>query len=144
MDVRLERLPAMRAAHVHVFSESPEEDAWRKMEAWAEPRGLLDEGVGTRIFGRNIYPTDEPEPYGYEFFLTIGPNVETGSEIEVVEVQGGLHAVLRFEDLDNMGEAWERMLDWREQVRPYRLAEGGARLVRRIRGEPDPAGEGSK
>jgi hypothetical protein len=40
MEVRLERLPAMRVAHVHAFSESPEEDAWRKMEAWAGPLGL--------------------------------------------------------------------------------------------------------
>lgn len=124
IDVRLERLPAMRAAHVHVFSESPEEDAWRKMEAWAEPRGLLGEGARTRIFGRNTYPTDEPEPNGYEFFLTVGPDAEAGGEIDIGEIPGGLYAVLGFRRLDNIGEAWERMWDWREQVRPCRLAEG--------------------
>ena len=112
MDVRLERLPAMRAAHVHVFSESPEEDAWRKIEAWAEARGLLGEGAGTRIFGRNTYPTDEPEPYGYEFFLTVGPDAEAGGEIDIGEIPGGLYAVLGFRRLDNIGEAWERMWDW--------------------------------
>ena len=112
MDVKLERLPTMRAAHVHVFSESPEEDAWRKMEAWAEARGLLGEGAGTRVFGRNTYPTDEPEPYGYEFFLTVGPDVEAGEEIDIDEIPGGLYAVLGFKGLDNIGEAWERMWDW--------------------------------
>jgi DNA gyrase inhibitor GyrI len=112
MEVRLERLPAMRAAHVHAFSESPEEDAWRKMEAWAGPLGLLEEGSGTRVFGRNTYPTTEPESYGYEFFLTVGPDVEPGDGIDLREIPGGLYAVLRFEGLDNMGEAWERMWDW--------------------------------
>ncbi len=102
----------MRAAHVHAFGESPEEDAWRKMEAWAGPQGLLEEVSGTRVFGRNTYPTTESEPYGYEFFLTVGPDVELGEGIDVYEIPGGLCAVLRFEGLDNIGEAWERMWDW--------------------------------
>ena len=112
MEVRLERLPAMRAAHVHAFGESPEEDAWRKMEAWAGPQGLLKEGSGTRVFGRNTYPTTEPEPYGYEFFIKVGPDVELGEGIDVYEIPGSPYAVLRFEGLDNIGEAWERMWDW--------------------------------
>jgi effector-binding domain-containing protein len=112
LEVRLERLPAMRAAHVHAFSESPEEDAWGKMEAWAEANGLLGEGAGTRVFGRNTYPTDEPEPYGYEFFLTVGPDVEAGGEIDIYEIPGGLYAVLGFKGLDNIGEAWERIWNW--------------------------------
>ena len=102
----------MRAARVHVFSESSEEDAWRKMEAWAGPLGLLEEGSGTRVFGRNTYPTTEPELYGYEFLLAIGPDVEPGEGIDVYETPGGLYTVLRFEGLDNIGEAWERMWDW--------------------------------
>jgi DNA gyrase inhibitor GyrI len=112
MKVRLERLPTMRAAHVHAFGERPEEDAWRKMEAWAGPLGLLEEGSGTRVFGRNTYPTTEPKLYGYEFLLTISPEVEPGGGIDVYEIPGGPYAVLRFEGLDNIGEAWERMWDW--------------------------------
>lgn len=48
----------MRAAHIHVLSETPEEDAWKKMEAWAKPKVLLEKG--NRVFGRNTYPTDNP------------------------------------------------------------------------------------
>ena len=114
MRVRLERLPTMRAAHVHAFSGSPEEDSWRKMEAWAGPLGLLDEGSDARVFGRNTYPTTEPEPYGYELFLTVGPEVEPEGDVDVGEVPGGLYAALRFEGLDNIGEAWERLWDWIE------------------------------
>jgi len=111
-EVRLERLESMRAAHVHAFSETPEEDAWRRMEAWARPRGLLEEGSGARVFGRNTYPTDEPEPHGYEFFLTVGPGIEPEGDVEMVEMPGGLYAVLRFRGLDNNREAWERLWGW--------------------------------
>ena len=73
LKVRIERLETLRAAHVHVQSETPEEDAWKKMESWAKPKGLFEKGA--RVFGRNTYPTDNPEPHGYEFFLTVG-NIE--------------------------------------------------------------------
>ena len=112
MEVRLERLETMRAAHVHVFSESPEEDAWKKLASWAKPRGLLEEGIGTRVFGRNTYPTDKPEPHGYEFFLTVGPDVEPEGDIDMREIPGGLYAVLRFRDLDNMKDAWQHLWNW--------------------------------
>lgn len=112
MEVRLERLSAMRAAHVHSFSESPEEDAWRKIETWARSIGLFEESLGTRVFGRNTYPTTEPEPHGYEFFLTVSYDVELEDGIDVLEIPHGLYAVLRVESLDNLGEAWERMWNW--------------------------------
>ena len=112
MEVRLERLETMRAAHVHAFSESPEEDAWKKMVAWAKPKGLLEEDSGTRVFGRNTYPTDSPEPHGYEFFLTVGAEVEAEVDIDIQEIPGGLYAVLRFEGLENMKDAWERLWNW--------------------------------
>jgi len=43
------------------------------MEAWAKPKGLLEKDIGTRVFGRNTYPTDNPEPHGYEFFADYQP-----------------------------------------------------------------------
>jgi len=115
MEVRVERLETMRAAHVHAFSETPEEDAWRKMEAWAGPNGLLEEGSGARVFGRNTYPTDNPEPHGYELFLTIGAEVEPAGAVEIGEIPGGLYAALRFKNLENMRMAWERLWKWMEE-----------------------------
>jgi DNA gyrase inhibitor GyrI len=110
--VRLERLEPMRAAHTHAIGGTPEEDAWRILEAWARPRGLLGEGSGARVFGRNTYPTEKPEPHGYEFFLTIGPGVELEGEVDVGEIPGGLYAVLGFRGLDKIGEAWGRLWNW--------------------------------
>ena len=112
MNVRLERLETMRVAHTHAFSEQPEEDAWTKMEAWAKHLRLLEESNGTRVFGRNTYPTDNPEPHGYEFFLTFKPNIKPEGEIDIKEIPGGLYAVLRFRDLNNIGNAWEHLWKW--------------------------------
>jgi DNA gyrase inhibitor GyrI len=117
MEVRLERLETMHAAHAHAFSETPEEDAWSKLEAWAKPKGLLEEGIGTRVFGRNTYPTDNPEPHGYEFFLTVGPGIEPEGDINIREIPGGLYAVLRFKNLDNIGRAWEHLWKWTKESR---------------------------
>jgi len=58
LKVRIERLEPMRAAHIHVLSETPEADAWKKMVAWDKPKGLLEKGA--RVLGRNTYPTDNP------------------------------------------------------------------------------------
>ena len=104
MEVRLERLDTMRAAHVHAFSENPEEDAWEIIETWARPKGLLEDNVCSRIFVRNTYPTNKPEPHGYEFFLTVEHGIESEGDIDIREIFSGFYAVLRFKGLEKIGE----------------------------------------
>jgi len=111
-EVRIERLGPLRAACDHSLSETPEEDVWKRVVAWAKPKGLFEEGVGTRIFGRNTYPTDNPEPHGYELFITVGPDIEPEDDIKIKEIPSGLYAVLRFKNLNKIGEAWEYLWKW--------------------------------
>jgi DNA gyrase inhibitor GyrI len=111
MRVRLERLGTMRAAHVHVLSDAPEEGAMKKMIAWAERKGIGE----ARLFGRNTYPTDNPEPHGYELFLTVGPEIQPDESIDIVELHSGLCAVLRFQNLNEIGEAWKKLWGWIEE-----------------------------
>ena len=113
--VRLERLQPMRTACTHAFSDTPEEDAWKKIEEWAKPKRLLQKAVRTRIFGRNTYPTDNPEPHGYEFYLTVSPDTEPERDIKISEMPSGLYAVLRFEDLGKIREAWEQLWNWTKE-----------------------------
>ena len=108
--VRLEELRTMLAAHVHVLSDTPEEDAMKKIMGWAEGNGIRE----ARLFGRNTYPTDNPEPHGYEFFLTVGPDIKPEDGIDMTEIHGGLYAVLRFQNLNMIGEAWKRLWSWIE------------------------------
>jgi DNA gyrase inhibitor GyrI len=44
--------------------------------------------------------------HGYEFFLTVGRNIEPDGDIDIRQILGGLYAVFRFKNLDNIGNAW--------------------------------------
>jgi DNA gyrase inhibitor GyrI len=107
MKVRTERLETLRVAHAHASGDKPEDDAYKKLMEWAERKGLSKKGA--RLFGRNTYPTNKPEPHGYEFFLTVGQDVKPEGDIDISEVSGGLYAVLRFTNLDGIGEAWQQL-----------------------------------
>ena len=110
-DVRIERLETLRVATTHVLSQRPEEDAWTKLESWAGPRGLLAR-EGARVFGRNTFPTDAPEPHGYEFSLTVDRDVESEGDVVIGEIPSGEYAVLRFTDLSRIRDAWQRLWGW--------------------------------
>ena len=113
-EIQLERIKTLRAAYCHALSETPEEDVWKKIEAWARPRELLTPDKSTRIFGRNTYPTNNPEPHGYELFLTVDPSIDAEGGIKIKEIPGGLYAVLKSTSLERMGDAWRCLWNWVE------------------------------
>jgi len=118
MDVRLERLGAMRAICAYALSDTPEEDAKEKIMTCAKSKGLTGKNSVSRLFGRNTYPSDNPEPHGYEFYLTDESDFEPEGDLEAGEIPSGLYAVLRFKNLYKMGEAWAKLLKWIEES-PY-------------------------
>jgi DNA gyrase inhibitor GyrI len=105
----------MRVASARAFGPSPELDAWQKLEAWARPRGLFEPDVA-RIYGfNNPSPSAGSPNYGYEFWITVGPEVEPEGEIRIVEFSGGLYAVapLAVEDpARDIPPAWQRLNAW--------------------------------
>jgi len=115
MKVRLERLEAMRALYTYAFSDTPEEDAEKKIMEWAKSKGLMEKNIEARLFGRNTYPTDKPEPHGYELYLTVPSDIKPEGDLKTREIPGGLYAVLRFKNLYKIGEAWEKMWKWIEE-----------------------------
>jgi len=110
--VKLEKLKSMRAAYFHAFSETPEDDAWKKAESWAKEKKLLKIGSNIRVFGRNTYPTKNPEPHGYGYFITITPNITINEDISIQIIPGGLYAVSRCEGVERIGEAWASLWKW--------------------------------
>ncbi len=82
--------------------------------AYAQAQGLISK-KGARLFGRNTYPTDKPEPHGYEFYLTTENAPKAGGDIKAGEIPGGLYAVLRFRDLTSIGSAWKKLWTWIEK-----------------------------
>lgn len=103
----------MHAAYVCSLSDTPEKDSKKKLMEWAKTKDILRKS-GMRLFGRNTYPTDKPDPHGYEFYLTIGNDLENCCGIKKADVPGGVYAVLRFKSLENIAFAWNKLWNWIE------------------------------
>jgi DNA gyrase inhibitor GyrI len=115
LQVRIVELEPMHVTSVHAYSASPEHDAWDKLIAWAEPKGLLKHRSSYRIFGfNNPSPSPGSPNYGYEFWITIGPEAETEGEAKIVNFPGGRYAVTRCVGIPQLVETWPRLVTWVE------------------------------
>lgn len=114
LEVRIVRLDPMRVASVHGFGASPEAEAWQKLRAFMQATGLLAEAPAHRYFGfNNPSPTPASPNYGYEQWVTIGPEVRPQGDAAIKDFQGGLYAVTRC-DLSNIEAQWKRLAVWQE------------------------------
>ena len=122
MEVRIVTLPPMRVAYTCGYGEQPELEAQAKLMAWAAENHLLD-GVGQpRFFGfNNPSPASGSPNYGYEMWVTVGPEAQPGGEMAVKAFAGGQFAVLRAKGVENIYPAWQKLLAWVENS-PYRIA----------------------
>lgn len=125
LDVRIINLEPIRVASFHGFGQEPEHAAWQKLLAWAEPKGYLADEETHRIFGfNNPNPSPGSPNYGYEFWITVGPEVESNGDATVKEFPGGLYAVTRCEVNNQPGETipatWQKLVAWRESS-PYKM-----------------------
>ena len=110
-DFRIERLSSAQAAYINASGASPEEEALTKIIVWAKTKNIAPES-GIHLLGRNTYPTDKPEPHGYEYYLTLNNPLTPEEGIKIKTFQGGLFAVLRFKNLFIMQEAWVSLMKW--------------------------------
>ena len=118
-DVRIVTLPALRVAMTYGFGPGPEAIAWEKMNAFLRLSGLMQDGLPHRFLGfNNPSPTPGSPNYGYEQWVTIGPETVAQGEAKVKEFGGGLYAVMHCR-LDVIGKAWQQLVAWRESS-PYR------------------------
>jgi DNA gyrase inhibitor GyrI len=114
-DVRIVDLEPMRVASVRAEGESPEEEAFRRMRAWAEPRGLLEHGDAHPLYGfNNPYPRPDRRGYGYELWMRLGPTEHAAAGVETKQVPGGRYAATtcRLADIE---ATWRRLAAWAEQ-----------------------------
>jgi AraC family transcriptional regulator len=118
--IRIVRLEPLRVASVLGFGREPETEALSKLAAWAEPRGYLNPGRSRRVFGfNNPSPAPGSPNYGYEVWITVDQDVQTGSGVEIKDFAGGLYAVMRCPVSGDPGEvipmAWKELALWREE-----------------------------
>ena len=120
LNVRIQRLKPMSVVAAQVTSPHPEDDAWRKLAAWAVPAGLLDDPAAHPIFGFNNPPPEPDLPtYGYEFWIKVDPDTPEAPGLERKEFPGGRYAVaicrLHDDPHGTMPEVWQQLLEWSEE-----------------------------
>ncbi|MGE5123229.1 MAG: AraC family transcriptional regulator [Acidobacteriaceae bacterium] len=118
-EIHIVTLPPMKVARFYAYSSSPEHDAWNKMMSWAKSHDYWKEVPLTRIFGfDNPSPTEGSPNRGYEFWITVGPEVQSDKEVKVQVFTGGKYAVLRCNVTGNPFEVipagWETLIKWCE------------------------------
>ena len=113
LNVRITDLEPMRVASGYGFGEVPEEEAWDKILAFAQSKGIDLETA--RFFGfNNPDPSPGSPNYGYEQWITVDPDVEPDGDIRIVDFPGGLYAVTRFTGLANIGRVLKELVHWVE------------------------------
>jgi len=135
LDVRIVQMEPMRVASALGYGASPEPQAWEKILAFAESKGLDPEAA--RFFGFNN-PTPSPGSpnYGYEQWMTIGPDVEAEGEITIKEIPARLYAVTRFKGLSNIGQVWQQLVTWFEDS-PYKKPPHWHQCLEELLTSPD-------
>ncbi|MHA2363467.1 MAG: effector binding domain-containing protein [Candidatus Hodarchaeales archaeon] len=111
---KIVQLQSMRIVSFHVTeSETPENESWKKLEAWAKPKGLFDNPTKNIIYGfNNPDPTKESKTYGYEFWITLDEDFEVDEEITIKTFSGGLYAVMACRGVENISPTWKKLVDW--------------------------------
>ena len=113
LDVRIVEMEPMRVASAHGFGTSPEDEAWRKIQAFAQAQGI-DAGE-VRFFGfNNPNPSPGSPNYGYEQWMTVEPEVEAEGDVVIKEIPARRYAVTRFQGLENIGRVWQELVLWFE------------------------------
>ncbi len=123
LDVRIVRLESMRVASAYGFGDQPENMAHEKMMAFIKSNNM-HEGYGStyRHFGfNNPNPSPGSPNYGYEIWVTVPLDTQPEGDIRIIDFMGGLYAVTRFENLENITRVWQALIHWREDS-PYKCA----------------------
>ena len=120
-DIRIVRLEPTRVASYRAIGKQPEYDAINTIKDWADQMGLSG-GKDLRLFGfDNPGPGKGRNEYGYEVWLTVGPDVKSSGDIIIKEFDGGLYAVKQT-NLPQIGQAWREIVQWR-QASKYNQSE---------------------
>jgi AraC family transcriptional regulator len=118
--VKIMTLPPMRMATFYAYSTTPEHDAWQKLYNWAKAQNLWEDPPAIRIFGfDNPSPSEGSPNRGYEFWLTIGPELQVGDEIRIKEFPGGTYGVMHCDvssadPFDIIPATWQKLVKWLE------------------------------
>ena len=114
-EVKIVELEPLHVASFQGFGTAPEDAAFAKLTAWLEKHGLMTTVRERRVFGFN---NPEPSPgspnYGYEVWITVGPEVEAEGDMEIRDFEGGLYAITTCtpKSGDDIPGCWQQLVNW--------------------------------
>ena len=116
LDVQIVNLPPMRVISAYGYGSEPENVAGKKMADFLKLKGLLAEyGSSIPHYGfNNPSPSHGSPNYGYEIWAKVPEEISPEGDLKVVNFEGGLYAVTRFKNLENISKVWGELVRWRE------------------------------
>jgi effector-binding domain-containing protein len=133
--VKIVEMEPLRVASALGYGTNPEEQAWNKILAFAEAKGIDREDA--RFFGfNNPSPSPGSPNYGYEQWMTVGPEVEAEGEITIKEIPARRYAVARCEGLSTIGQVWRDLVLWFEDS-PYKKPPHWHQCLEELLTSPD-------
>lgn len=115
LDVRIVHLEPLHVACTHGFGESPEIEAFEKMLAYVKSTGLDLDDATVRCFGfNNPSPSPGSPNYGYDVWVTVGPDSEPEGDVTIIDFPGGLYGVAGCKGTSNIGVVWQQLVNWLE------------------------------
>lgn len=129
-DVRILSLPRLTVAAAHAICEQPEDAADALLTKFIRQTDLLHVKPDARVFGFNHpNPTEGNPVYGYEFQITIPPDLPVPAPLLRKEMPGGLYAAHAIK----MGDfhEWAALAGWAEQSPDWeiRWASDGTEIM---------------
>jgi DNA gyrase inhibitor GyrI len=125
LKVQIVKLEPARVICFNGFGAGPETQAWEKLIAWAQAKGLWNDGTPRRFFGfNNPDPSPGSPNYGYDVWMTVDDSVQADGEARILDFPGGLYAVTRCpvtDPGDDIPGAWKKLVEWMEHS-PYKHA----------------------
>ena len=124
--VKIVSLPPMKVASVRAISQTPEMDAWAKMEKFAKKHNLLGNLDLHPVYGfNNPDPTPGQKEYGYEFWIRVDSFVKPEPDVIIKEIPSALYAVKacklfeesqsEFFKKNGILESWSQIFHWVEE-----------------------------
>lgn len=118
VELRIVLLPPFTVAAAHYVGENPEDHAGELLDGFIRESRLYEKKPDSRAFGFNHpNPTEPGAVYGYEYWVTIPPEMEVPAPLEKKQFVGGLYAAhtINFPEFYR----WKELADWVRQSDDY-------------------------
>ncbi len=116
LNVKIVKLEPMRVASFHAYGASPELEAASKLMAWVKSQSFPNTPGSYRVFGfNNPDPSPGSPNYGYEFWITVKPDLKPEKGVTIKEFGGGLYGVTRVNGVQNITPVWKKLAAWRAE-----------------------------